>query len=245
MVASLNSEIKKLIRSGRKTKLGESLTKRGFVWVTINDHLFHIYVKKQGKDYRFDYNTDTEKLSFQDKKYSIKISDVPIEVERLSENPMKTKDGGVWQYCKDKTRSIYHDFTSGLILELTSDDFYVYASVLGEENSRYTFLKSLYKTKEILESVENNWFKNSERERIIRLLRENNIDYMESDGDFCFNRVSYTYNPKTKIICEFDGLQITHKYGMPLKEFLLQRMLRSWKQSYKNRLEKYVSSLCQ
>lgn len=245
MVASLNSEVKKLIRSEHKTRLGASLTKRGFVWATICDHLFYINARKQGKNIRFKYNTDTEKLSFQDKEYSVRLDDVPIEVERLSENPIKTKGGGVWQYYKDKNRSVYHDFVSGLILGLTSDDFYVYAAVLEEENSRYTFLKSLYKTKEILESVENNWFKNSERERIIRLLRENNIDYMESDGDFCFNRVSYTYNPKTKIICEFDGLQITHKYGMPLKEFLLQRMLRPWKQSYKNRLEKYVSSLCQ
>ena len=205
---------------------------------------FFVNVRKQGKIIRFKYDINTEILRFTDKKYVIKPNDVPTEIERLSENPMKTDGGGEWHYYLDKNRSVYHDFVSGLVLGFTSDNFYTYASVLEEKNSKYTFLKSLYNTKKILEAIEDNWFKNSVRKKLRKLLSDNNIDYREINGDFWFSNYSYAYNPETKIIYEYKKwpLQLLH-YKMPFKDFLLRRILRTWKQPYKTKLEKYAVTI--
>lgn len=234
MVASLNSEVKKLILRGKKLRLGTELNEKGLAYTTAGDNIFYINVKDNIKA---GYNINTKTLYFLDKKYYVDLDDVPYEIERLSENPIKTSSGGEWQYYREKNRAIYHDFVSGLVLGLTSDDFYIYISVLGKENSTSSFLKRLYSIREILESIEKRWFENSKRKKFIELLKSNNIDYREVDGDLYFNNYSYSYNPETKIIYEFNKLQ----YKIPFKEFLLHRILRSWKQPYKNRLEKYVS----
>lgn len=242
-MVSLNSEVEKLIRREIGFKLKRELNKRGLVWTTIGDgdETFFVNVRKQGKITRFKYDIGTEILQFNGGKHSIKPDDVPIEIERLSENPMKTDGGGKWQYYLDKNKAVYHDFVSGLVLGFTSDNLYIHVSVIGKEYPKYTFLKSLYNTKKILEAIEDNWFKNSVRKKLRKLLSDNNIDYREINGDFWFSNYSYAYNPETKIIYEHKKwpLQLLH-YKMPFKDFLLRRILRTWKQPYKTRLEKYV-----
>lgn len=243
-MVSLNSEVGKLIRREIGFKLKRELSKRGLVWTTIGDEIFFVNVRKQGKITRFKYDIGTEILQFNGGKHSIKPDDVPTEIERLSENPMKTDGGGKWQYYLDKNKAVYHDFVSGLVLGFTSDNLYIHVLVVGEEHSKYTFLKSLYNTKKILEAVEDNWFKNSVRKKLRKLLSDNNIDYREINGDFWFSNYSYSYNPETKIIYEYKKwpLQLLH-YKMPFKDFLLRRILRTWKQPYKTRLEKYVVTI--
>lgn len=243
-MVSLNSEVEKLIRREIGFKLKRELNRRGLVWATIGDETFFVNVRKQGKIIRFKYDINTEILRFNGGKHSIKPDDVPTEIERLSENPMKTDGGGEWHYYLDKNGSVYHDFVSGLVLGFTSDDLYIHVLVIGEEYPKYTFLKSLYNTKKILEAIEDNWFKNSVRKKLRKLLSDNNIDYREINGDFWFSNYSYAYNPETKIIYEYKKwpLQLLH-YKMPFKDFLLRRILRTWKQPYKTRLEKYVVTI--
>lgn len=243
-MVSLNSEVENLIRREKRLSLGTSLNRRGFVWTITDDKIFSINVRRQCKNIRFKYNLDTEFLYFTNKEYSVDSNDVPLEIERLVENPIKTAGGGEWHYYCEKDKSVYHDFVSGLVLGFTSDNIYIYVTVVGQKYSEYKFLKSIYNTEEILESIEDNWFRNSVRKRVKRLLDDNNIDYREINGDFWFSNYSYAYNPETKIIYEYKKwpLQLLH-YKMPFKDFLLRRILRTWKQPYKTRLEKYVVTI--